>query len=440
MSTEPFLSSRRSSRPSLHRSAFVIAAAAAVVTAPTANRVRATPFQRHLAAHETVLYAFRGGSDGYNPLSGLFVAENGALLGITVGGGTNGRGTVFALTPTATGYRKTILHTFGGRDDGADPYSILRADAKGALYGTTISGGASGFGTVYQLAPATRGYIERVIYSFRGGTDGSAPVAPVVVDANGSLYGTTTAGGTACSCGTIYRLKPSGSEYSETILYAFRGGDDGATPNAGLLAGDHGVLFGTTYAGGPVGGGTVYALEPRSGAYSEVVLHGFGRGGDGLNPSNGVSRDASGALYGTTSSGGAQNLGTVYQISPSGTGYAEHLIHSFLGGSDGANPGGHRLVTAQGVILGATANGGSGAGCGSIGCGTIYELDQLGSSYAEHILYRFNGPPDGRAPLSGIFFGENRALFGTTYYGGVTNGRSCALGCGTVYRLTAVGL
>jgi uncharacterized repeat protein (TIGR03803 family) len=177
---------------------------------------------------------------------------------------------------------------------------------KGDLYGTTIFGGAHNQGTVFKLASSG---IETVLYSFSGGADGGQPVAGLVLDQEGNLYGTSSKGG-ASGNGTVFRIRPSGEE---KVLYSFQGGSDGSLPSAALILDPKRNLFGTTNLGGASGYGTVFRISPSG---EEKVLYSFIGGADGAHPTAALVRDARGNLYGTTFAGGASGLGTVFKVIP----------------------------------------------------------------------------------------------------------------------------
>ena len=297
---------------------------------------------------ETVLYRFTGGSDGIEPLAGLIADEEGALYGTTqFGGGTGnggiGFGTVFKLTPPAKGqtaWKETVLYRFTGGSpggcDGSEPLAGLIADKEGALYGTTQFGGGTGInsgitcggncGTVFKLTPPAKGqttWKETVLYRFTGGSDGIEPLAGLIADEEGALYGTTQFGGGTgnggIGFGTVFKLTPPAkgqTAWKETVLYRFTGGSpggsDGDEPRAGLLADKEGALYGTTQSGGGTincngNCGTVFKLTPPAKgqtAWKETVLYRFTGGSDGFEPLAGLIADEEGALYGTTQSGG----------------------------------------------------------------------------------------------------------------------------------------
>src|ERR1019366_2578878 len=279
------------------------------------------------AAEEKVLHNFNNdGTDGYYPEVGLIVDAAGNLYGTTTAGGAYNSGTGFELTPAAGGgWTETVLHNFGNGTDGATPYAGLIFDAAGNLYGTTQYGGTYGVGTVFELTPAGGGsWTEKVLYSFNhNGADGGVPAAGLIFDAAGNLYGTTVNGGTGSNCvlgcGTVFELTPAaGGGWTEQVLHSFNNnGADGSTPFAGLIFDAAGNLYGTTFAGGTYGYGTVFELTPAAGGgWTETVLHNFGNGTDGTAPYAGLIFDAAGNLYGTTFVGGTYGYGTVFEVTP----------------------------------------------------------------------------------------------------------------------------
>jgi len=229
---------------------------------------------------------------------------------------------------------------------------------KGMLFGTTYEGGAQDDGTVFSIDPTSGA--ETVVYSFLGGTDGKFPYAGLI-DVKGLLYGTTYYGG-ANGGGTVFSVNPATG--AETVLHTFGNGMDGSEPEAGLVN-VKGMLYGTTVEDGAVGEGTVFALDPKTGV--ETVLHSFGSGADGQYPYAGLI-DVKGTLYGTTGNGGASGDGTVFAVNP-GTG-AETVLYSFCGQqncTDGAQPYAG-LIDVKGVLYGTTQDG------GTYGGGTVFAL------------------------------------------------------------------
>jgi uncharacterized repeat protein (TIGR03803 family) len=266
---------------------------------------------------EMVLHAFSSGRDGAKPEGNVVFDAVGNLYGTTVQGGDKSGGTGFGTvyTISASGTEK-VLHTFGGRKDGVQPYANLAFDMAGNLYGTTEYGGANSAGTVFRLAP---GGVESVLYSFRGAPDGAWPTSDLSIDSDGSLYGTTTQGGDS-HFGTVFKLTPDGEE---TVLHSFTGQSDGSGdgefPHGGVTADTAGNLYGTTAGDGTISaGGTVYKLNPDDG--SVKVLHAFSAAGHGYSPIATLTMDGSGNLYGTTGAGGylrkdcLVGCGTVFRV------------------------------------------------------------------------------------------------------------------------------
>lgn len=277
-----------------------------------------TIFELDPAGRETVLHRFREGADGGLPYAGLVAGRAaGSFYGTTFEGGVYGAGTVFVVE-SRTG-NEEVLHNFAGgiNADGSQPSDALIWDSEGTLYGTTGYGGtgATNGGTVFKLDSTGK---ETVLYNFSGGADGANPRGGLVRDDLGNLYGTTAYGGvTGCDfggCGTVFEVDPAGTE---TVLYSFRSGaegaQDGATPEAGLVLDAEGNFYGTTSAGGGFDSGTVFRLD-RTG--KETVLFRFTGLSDGAFPFASVIRDAAGNLYGTTAYGGAYNAGVVFEITP----------------------------------------------------------------------------------------------------------------------------
>jgi uncharacterized repeat protein (TIGR03803 family) len=383
----------------------------------------------------SLIYGFKGGKDGAVYPSYGVINVNGALYG-TAGGGDHkcyrraGCGTVYRIKASG---KETVLYSFKGPPaDGESPKSLLNVN--GTLYGTAF-GGTSESGTVFSITTSGK---ETVLYSFKGPpADGDGPVGPLL-NVNGTLYGTTVNGGAhSCSsyegggCGTVFSITPSGKE---TVLYSFKGAKtDGQNPDAALIN-VNGTLYGTTYGGGPncffgIGAvcGTVFSIT-RSG--KETVRY-FFKGGttDGQNPEAALI-NVKGTLYGTTTGGGAYNLGTVFAITPSGT---ETVLHSFGNGHDGAVPQ-TALIYVRGKLYGTTEEGG--ASCGStFECGTVFSITTSGK---ETVLHSFKGySADGQDP-SGNLINVNDTLFGTTRLGGsdyCNFSYSYYFGCGSVFSL-----
>lgn len=317
-----------------------------------------TVFSLQLSGNAKVLHKFGSGNDGVGPDAALLNVK-GTLYGTTVQGGNyscsaNGCGIVFSITPTGI---EKILHSFGGID-GSMPFSGLIVGPGGFLYGTTLGGGSGGLGTVFMISTAGK---YRVIHSFAGGSDGEHPAA-ALIDVNGTLYGTTLGGGAGrnCSpeggisgCGTVFSVTPSGVE---KIVYSFKGAADGQYPQAGLIN-VGGTFYGTTRAGGQAGCvdycGTVYSVTPGG---IEKVLHVFGSGSDGYAPVAPLIKFGN-LLWGTCADGavGVSTGGTVFSITTAGI---EKVVHAFQAAGDGFGPEAG-LLGVGGALYGTTLEGGA---------------------------------------------------------------------------------
>ncbi|HTA22549.1 MAG TPA: choice-of-anchor tandem repeat GloVer-containing protein [Terriglobales bacterium] len=292
--------------------------------------------------------------------------------------------------------------------DGEFPQGRLTLDTTGHGYGTAMDGGANGYGTLFTLSSK-----QQTIYSFTG-SGGSYPLSGVTRDTAGNLYTTNAMGGNG-GCGTVIKLDTKGNE---TVLYSFYGGSDGDQPQSALSLDSAGNLYGTTVLGGSHNMGTVFEISASG---SETVLHAFSGGEyDGAYPYYGLNADPSGNFYGTTGSGGSSAWGTVFKISAAGN-YS--TLYSFTGGLDGGHPktGLHR--DNAGNLYGTTKAG------GAFGNGTVFELDAKG---IETVLYSFTGGADGSQPEAGVLEDAAGNLYGTTVYGGVSS-------FGTVFKLDQLG-
>jgi uncharacterized repeat protein (TIGR03803 family) len=295
---------------------------------------------------ESVFYSFAG-----TPYSGLVQGSDGNIYGTTASGGTSGRGTVFKITPSGI---QSVLYSFPAGS--SDPYTGLIQGSDGNFYGTTGAGGTNDDGTVFKITPSGT---ETVLHVFpKTGSDGETPYAGVIQGSDGNFYGTTYFGG-ANGLGTVFKVTPGGTE---TVLYSFAAGNDGEHPYAGVTQGSDGNFYGTTYQGGTSGLGTVFKITPSG---TETVLYSFAGGSDGANPEAGLIQGSDGNFYGTTLQGGAGGLGTVFKITPSGT---ETVLHAFAGSSDGANPSANLVQGSDGTLYGSTGAG------GTKGYGTFFKV------------------------------------------------------------------
>jgi uncharacterized repeat protein (TIGR03803 family) len=389
-----------------------------------ATLLMATPAAAAPAEHTLHSFDF-GGSEGVDPKGGLVFDASGNLYGTTSQGSVTGDGSVFELSPrSGGGWSEKVLHNFVASKDGSDPYASLIFDASGNLYGTTILGGAFGFGSVFEMSPkAGGGWTEKLIYSFHESNDGTLPYSALILDAAGNLYGTTRES-TSGMQGTVFELSPTSSgPWTEQILHSFTG-SDGANPIGGVVFDSAGNLYGTTEEGGDYGYGTVFELSPSSSGWSESVLYSFNTNGvDPIYPGAGLAIDSSGNLYGTGFDGAAYGGGAVFELKNSGGTWKESIVHAFnYSGGDGFSPQATLTLDAAGNLYGTTAFGGSG-GCTSdnsvVGCGTVFKLKPSSGAWTETILHNFNNTgEDGQWPEAGVILDASGNLYGTTLFGG----------------------
>jgi uncharacterized repeat protein (TIGR03803 family) len=376
-------------------------------------------FELDTARQETVLHTFTGGADGAYPEAGVIPDHAGSLYGTTYSGGAGGVGSVYKVSAAG---QETLLYGFPVTGDGGDPVAGVIRDSAGNLYGTTQEGGAAGWGTVYKLDNTGD---ETVLYSFTGGADGGDPEAGVIRDSAGNPYGTTLYSDDSMGCGVVYKLDTAGQE---TVLHTFKGGDDGCVPYAGVTLDSAGNLYGTTQNGGASGWGVVYKVDTSG---QETVLYSFTGGPDGGRPYAGVIRDSAGNLYGTAYDGGNASsctCGVVYKVDTSGH---ETVLYSFTGEADGGHPYAGLMGDSTGNLYGTTGLGGLSDGYCPDGCGVIYKLDPAGQ---ETVLYSFEGYPGaGVFPLAGVTRDSAGNLYGTT------SNPSGAEGAAIVYELDTSG-
>jgi uncharacterized repeat protein (TIGR03803 family) len=339
---------------------------------------------------------------GFPEYETLVQGIDGNLYGTTSAVGPSDLGTVFVVT--SQGQLKN-LHKFDGTD-GSNPVAGLMVAPNGTLYGTTQSGGTSGDGTIFKITPS--GTITS-LHSFDG-TDGANPYDGLVQATNGMLYGTTQSGG-ATGVGAIFEITPSGTL---TSLQSFSG-TDGAAPYAGLVQAASGLLYGTTSYGTAYEQGTVYSMS-LSGTLKTLCAFDHSNGSE---PIGGLVQGTDGNFYGTTNVGEAYDHGIVFKITPTGT---LTTLHSF-GGSDGAQPEGTLVQGTDGNFYGTTAEGG--ANCAPYGCGTIFQITPTGTLTT---LHSFSGP-DGSEPLGGLVQGTDGNFYGVTWIGGSAN-------AGTIFSLS----
>jgi uncharacterized repeat protein (TIGR03803 family) len=416
---------------------------------------RSTVFRMTADGTVTTIHVFSG-TDGTEPNAPLIQAHDGNLYGTARSGGPFGGGTVFRVTTDGT---LSVLHGFHYPDDqeGQTPQAGLVENADGMFYGTTASGGQCTLcGTVFRLSP---GGAFQVLYAFEPDSDtGRWPVASLVADAAGNLYGTT-----ALTRGAVFQITPDGDV---TVLHAFTGGWDGRGPTAALVLAADGAFYGTASVGGPSSTGTVFQLT-ADGTFD--VVYTFPGSLEGASPSV-LIQGADGGFYGITSQGGTFNVGAVFQLTPDGS---LTVLHTFTGGADGAHPTAF-LQADDGMFYGITGAG------GPAGVGTLFQIAADGQFMVLHaftgdpsvpvgaprgllqavdgniygvvthdgagdrgavfrvtrdgtytVLYSFTGGADGRQPIT-LLQATDGNFYGTTYYGGI-------YGAGSVFRLTPDG-
>jgi uncharacterized repeat protein (TIGR03803 family) len=311
------------------------------------------------------LYLFQGKDDSGSPYGGVTFGRDGTLYGTVSGEGTGSCGAAFNLKPPPAActsalcsWSLTVIHSFSTHD-GCDPFSSVIFDQAGNLYGTT---GAS---AVYELSPSNGGWTETVLHSFSYG-DGAFPgYGPLIFDKAGNLYGTTSAGGDmncepGLGCGVVYQLTTSGSGWTDTTLYKFQDGSDGAFPNGGVVLDASGNLYGTTTQGGSGYGGTVFELSPFNGYWNFNLLYSLTGGNQNVGGAWGtLVMDAAGNLYGTTANGGAYGEGAVFKLTPSSGGWAYTSLHDFVCSTDGCEPYDAVIFDAKGNMYGTASGGGA---------------------------------------------------------------------------------
>jgi uncharacterized repeat protein (TIGR03803 family) len=401
------------------------------------------------AATEKVLYSFGlTFPDAYNPEGGLVFDAAGNLYGTTIDGGNDGGfGSVYELSPSDGGWTETILFSFCTNcTAGSSPIGGLVIDGEGNLYGTTFHGGnngcGGGCGVVYELSPGAGNWTETVIYAFSGGSDGAIPIAGLVLDTAGNLYGTTLYGGTgkcpntgfAPGCGVAFQLtKNPAGDWTETVLHSFQGEKDGDSPSARLTLDGAGNVYGTTAGNGPNDPGTVFRLvHAKTDKWNETVLYRFTGAADGNSPEADVVLDKEGSVYGTTRYGGSgkcsaygySGCGTVFKLQHSKTAWTETVLHSFSGGKNGEDPAAGLVFNAKGDLYGTTAEGGN-------GCGTVFKLTPAsGGKWNDEMLHRFEcSIADGSFPLGDLILDGAGNIYSADQYGG-------AYDWGTVFEVT----
>jgi uncharacterized repeat protein (TIGR03803 family) len=385
----------------------------------------------------TVLYNFTG-SDGFNPVAGLTRDGAGGFYGTFLGGLSGGSG-VFRVDKKGNYTTLCPAGSSPGCMDGLGTYGRLIRDSAGNLYGTTLDVGTYGAGSVFKVDPTGT---TTILYNFTGGADGAQPVGGLIRDSEGNLYGTANwTNGNPNQGGVVFKLDPAGNY---TVLHTFTYGAGGWGPQAGVIH-DGDYLYGTTYDGGNSiacdsghGCGTVFKLKITGKNAGEfAVLYSFTGLGDGGGPLAPLVRDSAGNLYGTTLVGGQSNVGVVFKVDTAGN---ETVLHSFIGGCDGAYPRWGGLIRdSAGNLYGTTTGGGCPSVHGDFYGGTVFMLD---ANNNETILHTFTGGPDGGFPYGRLVRDSAGNLYGTASIGGSSPPNGCQIsfdqfpGCGVVFKLT----
>ena len=334
----------------------------------------------------TPLFSFdlRSTNNGIDPQGGVVIGADGSLYGTAEIGGVDGQGCesygcglVYNLRPppravgSALGsWTETVLYRFAGSPDGEHPEAGVIFDQAGNIYGTTLQGGTSGWGTAFELLPANGGWTERVLYSFTNGNDGGYLTGNLIFDHAGRLYGLANSGGPNGN-GAAFQLAPSGSSWIESTIYAFPGqGQNGDNPAGGLIFDGSGNVYGATSDGGSNEGGTAFELTSQpNGNWTHTVLYNFVFSGTTTpGPLCGLIMDAAGNLYGTTFGDGAFGYGSVFRLTPSGGSWTYTDLHDFTGGDDGRYPAGSVIFDQAGNLYGTTTGG------GTFGYGVVFEI------------------------------------------------------------------
>lgn len=407
-----------------------------------------------------VLYSFGGSpQDGSLPVASLISDSAGNLYGTTQSGGNTancpgnqGCGTIFKLSPNSNGgWTETVLYSFcidfnGGEcADGYKPEAGLLLDRAGNLYGTTLGGGTCsdlgtgnyGCGTLFELSPPSLPggiWTETVLYDFcsnyvnRECIDGFSPESQLIRGASGTIYGTTSGGGTGhAGGGTVFKLSEANGAWHLTTLYNFcslgQGRDcpDGTLPAAGVTFDKLGNLYGTTSAGGQLGDGTVYKLSPAGDSWKEVVVRNGGR--NGIGPTGTVSIDASGNLYSTASGGGPAGGGSVFRLTANGGGtflFFDNSNQSYLPAS------GVLLDSKRNALYGTTEEGGTGSG-------NVYQIVPPSQMTSLYSFCSQQNCEDGASPVASLIEDSSGNLYGTTKFGGTST--NCQGGCGVVFEI-----
>ena len=387
-----------------------------------------------------VLHNFSNQGDGAVPAGGVAIDATGTIYGVSRGDGET-FGTVYRLQPHNGSYIFETLYTFTGGADGSSPQTVVLGP-DGALYGSARYNGQGNAGVIFRVRPPATPcqtvlcpWKQTVIYSFRSdGVDAAAPTGQLTFDASGAIYGAASGGGgdPSCGggCGAIYKLTPSGGQWTESVVYGFqRSGAAGFAPLSGVILDSAGNLYGTTYDGpgtgcNGYGCGTVYELTPSASGWTEQTLYRFNTYANGLHPLAGLTFDTSGDLIGATSDGGSDSAGTVFQLSQTGGGgMSFSLLESFSNpNGDPCGPPWNLTMDQSGNLYGVTA-------CDTAGNGNLFKLTRGQGTWQYTDLYDFRGGILGWYPWCGLVLDAAGKIYGSTEFGGTFSH-------GTVWQFT----
>jgi uncharacterized repeat protein (TIGR03803 family) len=382
----------------------------------------------------TVLHNFTDGADGSGPFAGITFDQQGRIYGTTPSGGSYQDGTVYRLAREGEGWVLSPLYSFGSQgNDGNYPYARVVFGPDGLLYGTTIHGGAEGYGTVFSLQPPATAckaalcpWVETVIHSFTL-ADGAYPgYGDLTFDQAGNIYGTTI--DSSGSGGVVFKLTRSGRAWTESVLWSFTGGSDGSNPVSGVIFDSAGNLYGTTSSGGSDFNGTVYELSPTPSGWSETTLHSF----DTCCGDGGLIWDAHGNLFGIAGVpyGEGEGPSAAYELTPQNGVWSFTQLQDFGDQLDG--PISSPTFDSQGNLYGPLPSGGN-------GFGQIFKLTPSGNQWLYTSFYQFESSCINGSlcyPVGAVTFDASGNMYGTTAYGGAEDGQNCPPGCGTVWEIT----
>ena len=375
----------------------------------------------------TALHAFTGGGDGNGPFAGITFDQQGRIYGTTAYGGSHQEGVVYRLVQEGEGWVESPIYSFGSPQsgDGNFPLAGVVFGPDGLLYGTTDEGGAYGFGTVFSLQPPATAcktvlcpWLETILYNFTD-TGGVYPgYGNLVFDQAGNIYGTAFNGGGSGFFGTVFELTRSGSGWTESVLWRFSCGNDGCAPAGGVIFDNAGNLYGTTSLGGANGDGTVFELSPTQSGWTETTLYAFTANDNGTG-SGSLIWDAHGNLFGIT----GQAPGAAYELAPQNGSWSFKLLQTFSGGLN-AGPVAAPTFDSQGNLYGPLPYGGSDE------VGEIFKLTPSGDQWLYTPFYQFATCIDGNGcyPYGAVTFDANGNMYGTAAGGGH--------GYGTVWEIT----